>query len=358
MPPDDGEMAVVMYVPILKARMGEFLALGKAGPNVIGAIRPLLEVMRGASGSLYGSVIDFGDRLMAAAPKGMIFAVDCRYLRSARSEIDDGPLSLVASDTHDRGICMLPVFSPGGDQDPGDVRRAAALHQAGGCLRLGPQYLTQAVGDDRGDLVPQLLDATGLAPAEVDLVIDLGEVCTHAARERAARLGHAALPWARRHSWRSVTVAAGAFPSNIGDLPLGTSTAVPRWDAVLWSALAAPGIGQEGIGYGDYAVSNPRLLDGRSPLPNLRYASKRHWHVYRYPKTATGAFSTFHDLCQAVISSGHWPELGGEFSWGDQQIEDTARRHGGPGNATLWRAFGTSHHLAVVVDRLERIGEP
>jgi hypothetical protein len=347
---------VAVYVPILKARRGEFLALENAWPPVTAVIKPLLEVMQNTSGSLYGSVLDFGNQLVASAPKGMTFAVDCRYLREARSETNDSPLSLVAWHTRDRGICMLPVFSPGDGQDPGDVRRAAGLHKAGGCVRLNLEHLAQAAGEDRSGGVPELLEAAGLFPAEVDLVVDLGEVCTHAARERAARLGRAALLWARRLPWRSVTVAAGAFPSKISDFPLGTATQVTRWDAVLWSALVGSGISSEAIGYGDYAVSNPRLLDGWSPLPNLRYASDRDWYVYRYPKTVSGAFRTFHDLCQAVVSSGHWS--GGEFSWGDQQIEESARQYIGPGNAIWWRAFGISHHLAAVADRLQRTGKP
>jgi Beta protein len=351
-------MAVVAYMPILKARVGELLALDHAGPAVTDLVRPLLEVMQRPSKQLYGSVLDFGDRLMAVAPKGMVFAVDCRYLRTAHTDVSDSPLSLVSWDVHDRGICMIPVLSPGDGQDPAEVRSTVARHKAGACLRLGMSHLARVAGGGRGDAAHALLAAAGLGPAEVDVVIDLGEVCTEAALERAVRLGRAALTWARQRPWRSVTVAAGAFPDDIGDFPVGTSTPVPRWDAVLWSELAATAAWPEGVGYGDYAVSSPRLLGGRAPLPNLRYASKRHWHVYRYPKTATGALSSFHDLCQTVTCSGHWPAQGRNFSWGDEQVDNCARRLTGPGNATLWRAYGTSHHLAVVADRLSELGEP
>jgi hypothetical protein len=348
---------VIVYVPILKGRAGEFLALDNAGPAVAGAMRPLLEVMQNPSRMLYGSVLDFGDRLMAAAPKGMVFAVDCRYLRTARSDTADSSLSLVAANLLDRGINMIPVFSPGDGQDPQDVRSAAALHKAGGCLRLELRHMARLSGGRRG-LTEVVSPATELGPTETDLVIDLGEVCVQAARERAVRLGRAALAWARQFQWRSVTLSAGAFPAEIGEFPLGASTPVPRWDAVLWSRLADAGQLPEGACYGDYAVSSPRFLEGRAPLPNLRYASKRHWHVYRYQKAASSAFSSFHDLCQAVRSSAHWPAQGREFSWGDGRIDDCARRRTGAGNATLWRAYGISHHLAVVTERLSQLGEP
>lgn len=349
---------MVVYMPILKGRMGEFLALDQAGPGVAGAVRPLFEVIQRPSGQLSGSVLDFGDRLMTAAPKGMVFAVDCRYLRTAHSDIADSPLSLVSSDVHDRGICIVPVFSPGDGQNPGDLRIAVAWHKAGACLRLSLHHLTQIAGGARGTATDALLGAAGLAPAEVDVVIDLGEVGTAAEREHAGYLGRAALRWVRLRPWRSVTVATGAFPADIGDFPLGTSTPVPRWDAVLWSQLADGVAWPEGIGYGDYAVSSPRLLGGRAPLPNLRYASKRHWHVFRYPRTPVGSLSSFHDLCHAVTASGHWPPQGRDFSWGDEQIDACARRLTGPGNATMWRAYGISHHMAVVAERLSQLGEP
>jgi hypothetical protein len=205
-----------------------------------------------------------------------------------------------------------------------------------------------------------MLEAAGLRVSDTDLVLDLGAVRTQAAAQHAERTARAALAWARRQPWRSVTLACGAFPASISGLPYRTATPVPRWDAVLWARITGGLLGGQdaGIGYGDYAVGSPELAAGRAPSPNLRYTGKRHWHVYRYPKADKGDMSTFYDLCQDVVASGHWPARGGEFSWGDEQIGRCARHHRTPGNATVWRAIGTSHHLAVVTGRLAALGEP
>jgi hypothetical protein len=349
----------MVYMPILKGRTAEFLALLHAAPPVTAVARPLLEVISDERMSVHGSVLTFGDRLMEAAPKGMIFAVDCRYLRRAGSGPGgDDSLSLVARDVHDRGIVMVPVFSLAQGQDLGSVQAAAALHNAGGCLRLDGERGLRPIAASSGHRVSEVLDAAGLQAADVDVVIDMGEVCTQAAMQRAAGAARAALGWARRRAWRSVTIASGAFPSSITDFPLRTSTPVPRWDAVLWAEVAGEPAGMPDIGYGDYAVSSPRLLPGRSPMPNLRYAGKRHWHVYRYPADPAGGMNTFHDLCRDVLSSAHWPPQGSSLSWGDEQIELRAKVRSKPGNAAMWRAFGTSHHLAVVASRLAELGEP
>jgi hypothetical protein len=348
---------VVAYMPILKGRTAEFRALCHAASPVTAVVMPLLEVIPDERATLHGSVMNFGDRLMDAAPKDMVFAVDCRYL-DRQGGRGSGSLSLVARDVHDRGIVMVPVFSLARDQDFASIRQATHLHDAGGCLRLDGERAVRYVTDRGEGRASEVLQAAGLRAAQVDLVIDMGEVSTEAAMRRAAGAAHAGVEWARRGAWRSVTLASGAFPESISGLPVRESTPVPRWDAVLWAEAAAGPGGRTDTGYGDYAVSCPRLSRGFSPLPNLRYTGKRHWHVYRYPTDPTGGMSTFHDLCRDVVSSAHWPDQGSSFSWGDEQIELRARTRNMPGNAAKWRAFGTSHHLAVVASRLAELGEP
>jgi hypothetical protein len=126
---------VTVYVPVLKGRRAELDALLHAREAVTAVIRPLLEVVPGEGRSVSGSVQDFADRLMDVAPKGMPFAVDCRYLRQAGSGHGD-PLALAARDLDERAICMVPVFGPGDGVDVASVAAAVRLHKAGGCLRL------------------------------------------------------------------------------------------------------------------------------------------------------------------------------------------------------------------------------
>jgi Beta protein len=340
-------------MPILKGRRAEFSALCHVAEPVSSILRPLLEVLPDERMSVHGSSLRFAHRLMDSAPKDMIFAVDCHYLRPDGS---GRPLQRVAQAIHEWGITMIPVFSPGDGQDPADVRVAADLHKSGGCLRLDRAHCL-SIAARRDDQIPEVLDAADLRTTDIDLVIDLGDVCTRETGQDAPHLARTALAWAQSRRWRSVTLASGAFPVNISDLPLGTSTPLPRWDAVLWAELVGTPIGGQDVGYGDYAVSNPEPSRGFAPLPNLRYTAKRHWHVYRYPKSPDGGMRTFGDLCLAVMASNHWPAQGKDFSWGDEQVQLCA--HGFKiGNPAMWRAFGISHHLAVVADRLTTLGEP
>ena len=55
----------------------------------------------------------------------------------------------------------------------------------------------------------------------------------------------------------------------------------------------------------------------------------------------------FRRLC--VDLTGRKEYCGEDFSPGDQELYLRARGSKGPGNPTVWREIGTSHHLSFVV---------
>jgi hypothetical protein len=150
-------------------------------------------------------------------------------------------------------------------------------------------------------------------------------------------------------------VVSGAFPSSISSLPKGVATALRRFDADLFDAVAASA--GTPIDYGDYGVAAPAMPGQafRGPLPSLRYTAQRDWDVYREERALPGNESFF-TLCSRVVGSPAW--AGGSFSWGDGEIARCATSVGGPGNATQWRAYATSHHVAHVTHRLASHGAP
>jgi Beta protein len=109
--------------------------------------------------------------------------------------------------------------------------------------------------------------------------------------------------------------------------------------------------------FGDYGPASPAMPSDIpfAPLPNLRYSAADSWQVYREQKVLPGNES-FYTLCQRVVQSNHW--CGSGYSWGDGEIDRCSKSIPGPGTATEWRSYGTSHHLAHVVDRLATIGAP
>ena len=87
----------------------------------------------------------------------------------------------------------------------------------------------------------------------------------------------------------------------------------------------------------------------------MRYLADDEWLVRRESKSAIGN-QAFFTVCGAIVGDSSWKGAG--YSWGDQEIERSSLRIGGAGTATHWRAYGTSHHLASIVDRLATLGAP
>lgn len=86
-------------------------------------------------------------------------------------------------------------------------------------------------------------------------------------------------------------------------------------------------------------------------MPSLRYADDTCWWIYRWHQDKP-ARPAMYDLCRSLVLSDHWEAGRPQLSWGDQQIAARAADRSGPGNATSWRAWSTSHHIAHVTNQL------
>jgi hypothetical protein len=349
-----------MYVPILKGKPGEFEAWRHAAPEVVGALRPVFEVVptKGPDSDLRL----FVERLALGWPPAAVATVDTSYVSQSVS-VAGGPAGAVlwtAQELHARSVRARPVIRLGANPAVvAEVAAAAQLHREGVCLRLGDPAADPDIGAADAALDGLLRDL-GLGLGDVHLLIDMWEVASTRDVSRALQVAEAGVVWAEsRGRWASVTVAAGAFPRAISQLALNTSTDIPRHDAALWVELCQrPGLPMV-PDFGDYAINHPSMPSDtpRGPLPNLRYTFDGDWRVFRERKVLPGNQS-FLTLCARVVSDHAWPGNGVAHCWGDSEINRCARSAGSPGGATQWRAYGTSHHLATVCDRLANLHVP
>lgn len=345
-------------MPILKGKPGEFIAWQKADEQVLDSTRPIFEVV-----PTKGADVDLAKFLQDAVghwPVGRLLSFDTSALdQDAVPGTETSPLTWLAGELSERDITARPVVHL---DDPDGVLQAAGaaheLHGAGVCVRAGSEEQDPDVETCALEL-PRLLDVSGLARRDIDLLFDFRFVDSPKTLQRVNGTARQLVQWATRDdepAWRSVTVACGAFPSSISHLPTDGQTALRRLDADLWCELSDLPVRP---GYGDYGVANPSMPVSvpRGPLPNLRYTHAEQWWVWREKKTLPGNES-MRTLCARVMQSDFWPATGEAYSWGDAEIARLSRSEGGAGTATQWRAWGTSHHLAVVTDRLATLNVP
>ncbi|EXU68051.1 hypothetical protein Z951_11430 [Streptomyces sp. PRh5] len=347
------------YVPILKGKAGEFMALEHATPEVRACIRPVMEIVPDLD--LRDILETFCDHAMDAVPNGAVLTVDCGALPEVRVLQGDvgGPMARVSESLGLRGVTMCPVVRCTDTDDVmAEAASAVAGHQSGACLRV-------AADADSGEPFPDkerirgLLRELKVEPEETDLLIDAGPVRSIAARDGAVETVLETLrslsPW----RWRERCVAAGAFPANLTGFPRGRATPVPRLDAQLWQQVINRWDG-EPPDFGDFGVTHPHMpkRSKGTPDPNMRYTVRGDWQVFVYPRIRSGN-DDFFTLSQDLVASPYWPSTGAQTSWGDARLLDCAhRRRPKAGGGAEWRAWATSHHLAVVSAHLEALGCP
>jgi len=226
----------------------------------------------------------------------------------------------------------------------------------GACVRLGGDDVTEDP-DDVNEALARMMSHLSMGREDVDLLIDLGAVGPDSVRAKAlaARLLLRYLEGVKE--FRSVTVAAGAFPADLSDFSPWQQGEQPRSDADLWAEVLRRRV-PRAPDYGDYAVAHPMLSTGRpfAPAPQLRYTTAGHWLILKGDRRDERGARQFYDICQAIAAS---PEFAGAgLGWADARIADPRGHGAGPGNATTWRQLGTAHHLDFVVRRLTTLGEP
>lgn len=266
-------------------------------------------------------------------------------------------MSMVSNAVGKLGYRMIPVVRPEDDECAfRSAGYAAAQHRKGVCLRV-PWSGPRTSADD-ARLSRRIRDQLGLRFRDIDLVLDLWAVDSDALLEGHKAAAWQALTWAKGIPVRSVTLAAGAFPKSLADVPFDTPMAIPRRDAVLWTDVAGSYTATE-LSYADYGVSSPRVSQGRNPHPNLRYAVDGQWYAYRCERReGPGALAGFDNLCKAVVAD-LWPPRGAAFSWGDEQIERFANGQPLlPRRPESWHACSLSHHFATVLERLTHLRRP
>ena len=347
------------YVPVLKFRQGEYQALFRLRAAQKEHIVPLFEVtppeydfeLEQPAKSIDDHLRKFGARV--ETKWGVRPALVDAGLLDPHERMFDGahPLVSLFADLRDREANCIPVTAltrDGAYQDA--VREIAADDQAGACLRI---TLDEAADGDFADNVESLLEVIGLPLDELDIVLDL-QSPNFEPLEGLATLVSGILEAEIFDNCRSLVLASTAFPSSLGEVPLGNAT-LPRSEWLLYKAIVDGA--DEGVrrpAFGDYAIAPPELITGDmrllKPSASVRYTIEGAWIIQKGRNVRDNGFGQYQGLCKIVADDPRF--LGTGFSIGSSYIHGCGHGTESTGNLTTWRWVGTNHHLAKVVHDL------
>jgi hypothetical protein len=360
------------YVPILRWRPAERGALAKLGWAAESRITPLVELVprafhpsdarpdlsvKDVLGRIANDVLENWGQSPLFVDLGLLPA-------SMRTRNGEHPLMALRDEAWRQQLTLVPVTG----LDRGQEYQAAAQAMASesGCglmVRLRCSDIRSI--PSAGDLL-QLVRHLGVPPKSVDLLVDLG---VSASSEVSIRKLCSALPHV--HSWRSFTVASGAFPRDLSGLEKNRQHTLRRTDWVLWrDQVCEPADLMRIPTYCDYTIQHPVYYEYDHPGPpnisaSIRYTCDEYWLVMRGEGLRNpGGHGYVQYAANAALLCDRDEFCGAQFSYGDDYISEVAGRLGKRGTASYgspmtWLRAGINHHIAFVVRQIATLfGSP
>ena len=347
------------YVPILLSRLAERTALRESLSAVRGALTPLFVVgpiIWDYESDAPGKTLD---EHLADLPAQLRQCWDAPAIVDLVVLDDDGPvlsgdhpLVWLTAGCAALGLPLIPAVSP--TRTPAYRTAAAAViarDHLGMCARL--QLPEWPINDAAG--LPALLAEMGVAPAEVDLMLDIGGedsvLALTVLRQQLATLQNV-------NQWRSLIVAGAGIPK---DMPTGQGIDVlPRTEWIRYQALLSGTLPPRVPSFADYAVASPdptldvdpKVMSFRA---HLRYTTGDNWLIAKgqlfkgRAGSGLGA-AAMRPAAQSLLAHANY--LGANHCVTEGWLVGVAAGTSNGGNATTWRRYGTQHHLAVATSQL------
>jgi hypothetical protein len=352
----------LIYVPILKWKRGEQVALQNVNPTIKQNLTPLIEIVPPPydyENDLPAKTIDDHIKNTASQIEAH-WGHDSIYLDLIwidDEEMLDGsnPLKFILSETRKRNLKVIPVV--GYNRSASyiqKVKNANTQDRLGICLRLEDDDFL-----DLSNHVSSVLTEINVEPKDIDLLIDFKSISPNDDKKNliSAISIINSIPYIM--DWRTVTFAASAFPENMSSVSPSVISSVPRSEWNIWQQLNSSQI-KRIPNFGDYAIAHPNFVDVDPRVmqmsANLRYTIKNNFLLCKGKSIKKNGWGQMQGICSQIVSHPHY--AGETFSWGDKYIKDCSTGTTSTGNAETWRRVGTNHHLTQVVNQLSSFSAP
>jgi len=215
--------------------------------------------------------------------------------------------------------------------------------------------------------LPAFLRRHNLAPAEVDIIVDLGAVedMITAGVEGLTADFLADVP--DKPLWRTLTVSGCAFPLSMGGIDRNSFDLVERSEWQAWrDGLHSNRAWLERLPtFSDCAIQHPSGVEGfdhrtMAVSAAIRYALPGQWLIIKGVSTKLTLPSTQFPGLVGQLVHGHLSEYFGKAGHcrGCTDIKAAADGADNMGSAETWRRLGTIHHLTRTVQQIAALAWP
>jgi len=351
------------YVPCLRWKQGEYLAVFQLPPTTRRMFTPLIEIPglgwdfedEKEKKTIDELLTDFALKKIYKKWGSSPCFVDLNLIPSSkRMKNSIHPVRFIFDELRWLGCQSIPVtglFRDGEYQR--EIKAASATDQRGVCLRI---TIEQAAKNSFKGELNSLLSMLGIRASDSDFILDLGAPTNFRPLDgfsKAIQAIVSKLPYL--NGWRTFTILGTSFPKTMGGIRKGGEI-VPRYEWKLYNILVDD-LKKAGIrlpAFGDYAINHPKVLEKDmrplKPSATIRYTIDDSWYIVKGENVRDkkfGKFKQYRDLSRKFIDSKYY--YGPAFSWGDNFVQECASGRGKTGNLSTWRQVGTNHHIVKVI---------
>jgi hypothetical protein len=341
------------YMPLLRAKKGEFDALSHLSKSTKRFTVPLMDIPLPKDKNVILHLDDVASDLGKAWGKREIFFDMSHWPDNAKTDEGEHVLLATWKKLENNNVIAHPVIGFDRWDSPEYVQAIKNILDMSDlriCLRLDEDAIRDIGLMD--EVIDSIHDQLNLQSQSTFALLDLEDMASIAIDEIAPKVVDA-INFLHSRGFSNIILAGSSMPSSVTFIPQeNSSKLVTRKELILWKMIL-PEVKSVRLWFGDYGVRNPRSSDNvinphingkiRYTIPN-QYIVVRGHSMQKPPKG-----KQYYSLAKIVISSPHY--LGASFSWGDQRILDCSNEVF-MGNSTSWIGIDTNHHIEYVLAEL------
>jgi hypothetical protein len=351
-----------VYMPIVKCKQGELLALRRLDKLAKSKILPLLEFQdipkSWTDGTwVYKKTLDVHisdtisdcQRSLPSLP----FAFDFMHFNPSVSLGGTSLAYRFLEASISAGLSFYPV-----------VRVKSSLHFLrvlssfsrrdlipGICLRVEAEF----VDSDLAETIRNIVSYTGVSQNRIIVVIDVKDVVASKATMHAEFVRYTINLLTKGDTWAAVFVAGSSAPQSMAGIPVGISS-TPRTEWEVFKIVRSS-LSEIPLLYSDYAIGNPNPMPDIDPrilfdraIAKIIYTTANDYIIIRGNRVRRYGYGQYQEMCSSIIE--HPWFAGAGFSWGDLKIQDCQAGETSTGNLTTWVQVNTNHHIEHVVHQI------
>lgn len=350
------------YIPILKAKLNEFKALENTSSLRNEQFIPMFEVpnpdvtkvnYKKAKEPITNYLDGIISKISGVRKNKYVFIDGYEWFDKTYTETHEHVFSYSYRKLNESGVLVIPVV--GYDRwDIPDYKTALSSlnHDGDYLIRLDNDAIEDSLDEDYFiSRIDEMLNALKARPSECGVMMDFGDVCKSSIAdimESASRV----LDTLLSRGFKYYVIAGCSVPSIINEAvkEKDSCATILRKEMIVWRALIED-YKSINLLLGDYGVRGPRsAMVSVSPDTNgkIRYTMQNGFYISRgHSQREPDKWGQMREVSRKIVTSGYF--LGEDFSWGDKYILDCSKGLVKTGNAAIWIAVDTNHHVAFVL---------